>query len=49
MPDKTNAAGGQPAARKPDAERALSSVAHYNTLVSSNFLCDVLCNGSWLC
>lgn len=49
MPMKTNAAGGQPAARKPDAGRALSSAAYYNTPASRKFLCDALFEGSQPC
>lgn len=44
MPIKTEAAGGQPAARKPHAGRALSSAAHYNMLETGHFLCDALPN-----
>jgi len=43
MPYKTNAAGGQPAARFLDAGRASSSAAYSTTSTTSNLLCDALC------
>lgn len=49
MPYKTNAAGGQPAARKTGAEQASNSAGYYNTFVSVIFLCDMLTGGRQEC
>jgi hypothetical protein len=46
---KTNAAGGQPAARKTGAEQASYSAGYYNTFVSGNLLCDMLPGGRLEC
>lgn len=49
MPNKTNAAGGQPAARKTGAEQASNSAGYYNTFVSGFLLCDALPRGRFVC
>jgi len=49
MPYKTNAAGGQPAARKTGAEQASNSANYYNTVASGIFLCDMLPGGRKAC
>jgi hypothetical protein len=46
---KTNAAGGQPAARTTDAGRASISADHYNTPASGFLLCDALPYGRLVC
>ncbi len=46
---KTNAAGGQPAARTTDAGRASISADHYNTSASAFLLCDALLWGMRVC
>lgn len=49
MPHKTNAAGGQPAARFLDAGQASISAAYSTTSATRNFLCDLFSFAWWGC
>jgi hypothetical protein len=49
MPDQTNAAGGQPAAKISDAGRASISAVHYITPASGFLLCDTFRWGRLAC